>query len=134
MEERDWALRDQEKMKGPGAEVLLRLKRSTISASHPFTSHLSSSRQRWMTLTSLPLTSQGFDIDPIYSKSSLKKKKSSLKPLTSAPLTDLSREIFLKITWFGAGLLAFILAAVLTVPGSFFHFRVYVRCYRAAER
>lgn len=133
MEERDWALRDQEKMKGPGAEVLLRLKRSTVSASHPFTSHLSSSRQRWMTLTSLPLTSQGFDIDPIYSKSSLK-KKSSLKPLTSAPLTDLSREIFLKITWFGAGLLAFILAAVLTDPGSFFYFKVYVRCYRAAER
>ena len=67
-------------------------------------------------------------------KKLLKKKKSSLKRLTSAPLTDLSREIFLKITWFGAGLLAFILAAVLTVPGSFFHFWVYVRCYRAAER
>lgn len=44
--------------------------------------------------------------------------------ITSVPLTDLSREIFLKITWFGVDLLA----AILSVPGNFFHRGRYVRC------
>lgn len=55
----------------------------------------------------------------VYSrKSSFKKIFFSIKPLISVPLTDLSREIFLKITWFGADLLLFALAAMVCVAGS----------------
>ena len=46
------------------------------------------------------------------------------KPLTSVLLTDLSREIFLKITWFGVDLLSCTLVSMLSVPGSFFDLRV----------